>query len=46
MVRVPVSSAVADLEAVLVGGLEEDAVIDPVILGVVVAGTVIVLEPV
>ena len=44
--RVPVSRAVADLDAVFVGGLEIDAVMDPVMLGVVVAATVIVREPV
>ena len=43
--RVPVSRAVADLEAVFVGGVEVDGVMDPVMLGVVVAGTVIVLDP-
>ncbi len=45
LVRVPVSRAVADLEAVLVGGLEVDAVIDGVRLGVAVAATVIVRDP-
>lgn len=45
LVRVPVSKAVADLEAVFVGRLEMDAVVDAVMLGVVVAATVIVLDP-